>query len=160
MPLNKGFLNFEVMLDAKVKHYKSITYGVIDAIGTLGGVFEILLWVLMLFYGSIRENMNLFYIINSLIQIHKDADPRINGCIINDIPIAKNSLNDTKNNRNSIHINSRNKQMEVEVSPILTKRQQSKEDTKMQSDTGEFAKIKYRYPYSVLFKSLLPLSKC
>ena len=39
---HKPFLKFEVRLDAKVKHYKSITYGIIDAIGTLGGFFEIL----------------------------------------------------------------------------------------------------------------------
>ena len=45
---NKLLLQYELRLDSKVKHYKSITYGIIDAIGTLGGVFEILLWVLML----------------------------------------------------------------------------------------------------------------
>ena len=38
-------------------------------IGTLGGVFEILLWLLMLFYGSIRNNMYIFHAINCLIKL-------------------------------------------------------------------------------------------
>ena len=71
---NKVFLNFDVRLDSKVKHYKSIAYGIIDAIGTLGGVFEILYWILMLFFGSIRENMYLFSVINTLTQISQDED--------------------------------------------------------------------------------------
>ena len=72
----KKLLNFELRLDSKVRHYKSITYGIIDAIGTLGGVFEILLWVLMLFYGSIRENMYLFSVINTLTQFNQNEDEK------------------------------------------------------------------------------------
>ena len=41
-------------------------------IGTLGGVFEILFWFIMLLYGCIRENVYLFSVINSLIEIHQN----------------------------------------------------------------------------------------
>ena len=73
---NKILMQYELMLDSKVKHYKSITYGIIDAIGTLGGVFEILLWVLMLFYGSIRENMYLFSVISTLAQFNQNGEEK------------------------------------------------------------------------------------
>ena len=73
---HKVLLNFDLRLDSKVKHYKSITYGIIDAIGTLGGVFEILFWVLMLLYGSIRENMYLFSVINTLTQFNQNGEEK------------------------------------------------------------------------------------
>ena len=92
------------MLDAKLKHYKSITYGIIDGIGTLGGVFEILFWFLMLFYGSIRENMYLFSVINSLISINKDQDekPRTDSRDIYDTPVSVNRFDQFAQNNNAI----------------------------------------------------------
>ena len=72
----KTFLKFDVRLDAKVKHYNSMTYGIIEAIGTLGGVFEILFWILMLFYGSLSEKMYLLSVINTLTQ-DEAANPKI-----------------------------------------------------------------------------------
>ena len=56
------------MLDSEMKNYKASVYGIIDAIGTLGGTFEIVLWIIMLFYGSIRSNLYMFSTINSLSQ--------------------------------------------------------------------------------------------
>ena len=93
---NKVFLNFEVRLDAKLKHYKSITYGIIDAIGTLGGVFEILFWILMLFFGSIRENMYLFSVINTLTQISQDENtqPRSDNNNNKDAPMFSGRLSE------------------------------------------------------------------
>ena len=38
------FALIRIMLDSEVKHYESRVYGVIDAIGTLGGIFEITFW--------------------------------------------------------------------------------------------------------------------
>ena len=155
------------MLDAKLKHYKSITYGIIDGIGTLGGVFEILFWFLMLFYGSIRENMYLFSVINSLISINKDQDekPRTDSRDIYDTPIAVNRFdqfaqnNKAISNRFRIPTNLVNRQSNWEVSPILPLRQYNKEITKMRSDT-ELGTRKHPYSYSVLFKSWLPFFKC
>ena len=48
------FLYLTLMLDSGIKHYSSKVYGIIDAIGTLGGVFEIIFWAIMLFYSNIR----------------------------------------------------------------------------------------------------------
>ena len=89
---DKVILNFEVMLDAKVTHYKSTTYGIIDAIGTLGGVFEILFWVLMLLYGSLRENMYLFSVINTLTEINQDEDaiPKTDNNNPKEVPMSEN----------------------------------------------------------------------
>ena len=47
----------------------------IDALGTLGGVFEIIFWSIMLFYGSIRKNMLIFSIMNRLARTgHEQYD--------------------------------------------------------------------------------------
>ena len=61
-------LEFQITLDPEEKHHLAKIYGVIDAIGTLGGVHEIVLWCIMLMYGSLRKNVYLFSIINSLIH--------------------------------------------------------------------------------------------
>ena len=39
-----------IMLDSEVKNYKARIYGIIDAIGTLGGTYGIVFWTIMLFY--------------------------------------------------------------------------------------------------------------
>ena len=62
------------MLDSEVKDYKARVYGVIDALGTLGGIFEIVFWTIMLFYGSIRNNLYLFTVVNSLSQDNHKQD--------------------------------------------------------------------------------------
>ena len=59
---------FQITLDSEEKHHSATIYGAIDAIGTLGGVYEIVLWCIMLIYGSLRKNVYLFSIINHLIQ--------------------------------------------------------------------------------------------
>ena len=47
----------------------------IDALGTLGGVFEIIFWSIMLVYGSIRKNMLIFSIMNRLARTgHEQYD--------------------------------------------------------------------------------------
>ena len=63
------------MLDSEIKDYKARAYGIIDAIGTLGGTFEIAFWTIMLLYGSIRNNLYLFTVVNSLSEDnHKQDD--------------------------------------------------------------------------------------
>ena len=42
--IHKLFLTFEVLLDKKITHFRSISYGIVDAIGTLGGAFGIISW--------------------------------------------------------------------------------------------------------------------
>ena len=65
---------FQIMLGPEEKHYSAKVYGVIDAIGTLGGVHEMVLWCVMLIYGSLRKNVYLFSIINRLIQTEQLQD--------------------------------------------------------------------------------------
>ena len=108
----KVFVSLDIRLDTKVKHYKSITYGIIDAIGTLGGVFEILVWVLMIFYSSLREKMYLFFVINTIIQANKDEDAKSEADNLNNhAPITINNpdhaqrFNRVQNNKNQIQNN-------------------------------------------------------
>ena len=67
-------LEFQVRLDSEEKHHSAKVYGIIDAIGTLGGVHDIVLWCIMLIYGSLRKNVYLFSIINCLIQSEQLQD--------------------------------------------------------------------------------------
>ena len=69
-------ISFELLisLDSEEKYHLAKIYGVIDAIGTLGGVHEIVLWCIILIYGSIRKNLCLFSIINRLIQTEQLQD--------------------------------------------------------------------------------------
>ena len=72
-------LEFQIILDSEEKHHSAKIYGIIDAIGTLGGVHEIVLWCIMLIYGSFRKNMYLFSIINRLIQTEQLQDTSLQG---------------------------------------------------------------------------------
>ena len=67
-------MEFQITLDSEEKHHSAKIYGIIDAIGTLGGVHEIVLWCIMLIYGSLRKNVYLFSIINHLIQTEQFQD--------------------------------------------------------------------------------------
>ena len=62
------------MLDSEEKLHSAKIYGFIDAIGTLGGVHEIVLWCILLIYGSLRKNVYFFSIINRLIQTEQLQD--------------------------------------------------------------------------------------
>ena len=59
-------LYLDILLDTEMKEYKSKVYGILDAIGTLGGAFEIISWIVLLLYGSIRKHIYLFSAVNSL----------------------------------------------------------------------------------------------
>ena len=73
-------LEFQIRLDSEEKHHSAVVYGIIDAIGTLGGVHDIVLWCVMFIYGSLRKNVYLFSIINCLIRTEqlKDTTPQQN----------------------------------------------------------------------------------
>ena len=66
------FFQLSILLDTEMKNYKARVYGIIDAIGTLGGAFEIISWIVLLLYGSIRQSLYLFSVVNSLIQNDHD----------------------------------------------------------------------------------------
>ena len=51
----KTTFEFQIMLDSEEKLHSAKIYGFIDAIGTLGGVHEIVLWCILLIYGSLRK---------------------------------------------------------------------------------------------------------
>ena len=68
------FFQLSILLDTEMKNYKARVYGIIDAIGTLGGVFEIISWIVLLLYGSIRQSLYLFSVVNSLIQNDHDRE--------------------------------------------------------------------------------------
>ena len=62
-------MNVKINLDSEVKHFQSKSYKFIDAVGTIGGIFEIMFWLTMLIYGCIRKNMAIYYIVNRIISI-------------------------------------------------------------------------------------------
>ena len=92
--MKKSILSIDIRLDSGAKHYVSSTYGIIDAIGTLGGVFEILYWFMMLFYSSLRENMYSFSVINSLNQTNQDevTTPTADDSKNRDAPASSNKF--------------------------------------------------------------------
>ena len=73
-PTLKASMELHIMLDSEEKLYSAKVYGVIDAIGTLGGVHDIVLWCILFLYGSLRKNVYLFSIINRLIQTEQLQD--------------------------------------------------------------------------------------
>ena len=78
--LYDGFIDFfqlTITLDAEVKDYKSRVYGIIDAIGTLGGAFGIISWIVLLLYSSLRNNLYYFSAINSLINNSKNKNDEL-----------------------------------------------------------------------------------
>ena len=86
------FLQFIITLDAEVKDYKSRVYGFIDAIGTLGGAFEIISWIVLLLYGSIRKNLYYFSTLNSLTNEnpHKNDESEIDEQHLDNDGISRN----------------------------------------------------------------------
>ena len=81
------------MADRRIRHFRSIAYGIIDALGTFGGVFEILFWSLMFLFGSFRESVYLFSVINCLIEINRNEEARPKTEIRNkENMISKNKL--------------------------------------------------------------------
>ena len=80
------------MLDSEVKVYQARIYGIIDAIGTLGGAFEIVFWVIMLFYGSIRKNLYLLSVMDVLSKSDEnhDNEREANHEQHDNIPITRN----------------------------------------------------------------------
>ena len=158
--------NLQVQLDPQVTHYKSTTYGIIDAIGTLGGTFEILFWLLMLLYSSTRDNVYLFSVINSLIKINQDendkweADENKNK-ILNRTNRHEflQSINKVIESRIQVKNCSGNMRSTWEISPILLKHQDITRSIKVQNDARSLSKNSY--PYSVLIKSWIPfLNRC
>ena len=67
--LDPILMSIRIGLESEVKHFQSKTYRLIDAIGTIGGIFEIMFWLAMLIYGCIRKNMAIYYIVNRIISI-------------------------------------------------------------------------------------------
>ena len=105
-----ALFEFQITLDSEEKHHSAKIYGVIDAIGTLGGVHEITLWCIILIYGSVRKNMYLFSIINSLIQseqfqdIHHEIDEQRDiNLNIRSHPIETSRQSRVKFNNNQTH---------------------------------------------------------
>ena len=83
------------MIDPEVKDYKSRVYGIVDAIGTLGDTYEIIFWIVMLFYGSIRKNLYQFSIVNSLIQNndHQKDESKVDEGNLNNDMITRRRCN-------------------------------------------------------------------
>ena len=99
-----------ITLDSEIKNYKARVYGIIDAIGTLGGAFEIIFWIIMLFYGSIRKNLYLYSVVNSLSQ---DDESEVNQQQHNnDLRRSRRNQNTRKkesvSSRNMLYTKSRN----------------------------------------------------
>ena len=63
-------------LDTESKHYESKVNHFMDAIGTIGGIFEILLMMISLVYSKIRKNLYYQSIINELNRQKQEDDDR------------------------------------------------------------------------------------
>ena len=89
------FFHLTLMIDPEVKDYKSRVYGIVDAIGTLGGAYEIILWIVMLFFGSIRKNLYQFSIVNILIQNydHQKDEAKVDEGNLNNDMITRRRCN-------------------------------------------------------------------
>ena len=89
------FFHLTLMIDPEVKDHKSRVYGIVDAIGTLGGAYEIIFWIVMLFYGSIRKNLYQFSIVNSLIQNndHQKDESKVDEGNLNNDMITRRRCN-------------------------------------------------------------------
>ena len=69
-------------LDTESKHFESNVYQIMDSIGTIGGIFELLLGVLLILYGKIRKSLYYYSIIgelNSMKKYHNDHKDDIKG---------------------------------------------------------------------------------
>ena len=114
----------------------------------------------MLFYGSIRENMYLFSVINTLIKINQDEDederPRSDNN--NDAQMSLNRFDHRQRfnrfmiNKNQVLARSSNKRSTSEVSPINAIKHESSRNTKIVSPLKQRAR-EHPYSYSILFKS-------
>ena len=85
----------------------------------------------MLIYGSLRKNVYLFSVINTLINLNQGQDtrPRTEDSKNNETAVSTNRpnflqrLNRTKKDRKRNRTNMANTQQNPEVSPIIAKRQ-------------------------------------
>ena len=86
-----------------MKDYKARVYGIIDAIGTLGGAFEIVSWIILLLYGSIRKNLYLFSTVNSLVQCknNQNHEYKTQEKVLN-LNMMIRSRNNQQNNQNTV----------------------------------------------------------
>ena len=53
-------------LDTESKHFESTVYQLMDLIGTIGGIFELLMGAILMVYGKIRRSLYYHSIINEL----------------------------------------------------------------------------------------------
>ena len=85
----------------------------------------------MLIYGSLRKNVYLFSVINTLINLNqgRDTTPKTEDSKNNDTAVSVNKpnylqrLNRAKKDRKRNHTNMENTQQNPEVSPIIARRQ-------------------------------------
>ena len=56
-PNSRNFASISATLDLESKHYKSSVYHFIEAIGTIGGIYELLFQAILVMYFSIRKNL-------------------------------------------------------------------------------------------------------
>ena len=154
-------LEFQIMLGTEEKHFSAKIYGVIDAIGTLGGVHEIVLWCIMLFYGSLRKHVYLFSIINRLIQTEQlqDTDFEDNNEQQNinqtfrSIPDKVARQCRDKLSINQVHNYNPVHKSEVDIRPRMFRRQKTLSN-QMSNYTSQILKLQNeQYSYCVLLKS-------
>ena len=67
------FATISVTLDLESKHYKSSVYHFLEAIGTIGGIYELLFQGILIMYISIRKSL---YFYSFLAELNKFAAHR------------------------------------------------------------------------------------
>ena len=83
---NNGIAIISLTLDTESKHYESKVFNLMDSIGTIGGIYEITLSMVLIIYTGIRKNLYYRSIINELNKQMK-----------------KNSFEDSKNFGDGTH---------------------------------------------------------
>ena len=64
----RNLASISATLDLESKHYKSSVYHFIEAIGTIGGIYELLFQAILVMYFSIRKNL---YFYSFLAELNK-----------------------------------------------------------------------------------------
>ena len=148
------------MLDSEVKHFEGRVYGIIDAIGTIGGVFETTFWFMMLTYGYIRKNVLLYYMVNSLNYTKSDNTDEIPKVTHqkkrNRVTPDKQNKELKDNSKKPNNLLKANYNMIPQKFKFLSEKKESEPDD---NEKAETRKEEARHPISVLVKSCVPFSK-
>ena len=95
-------------LDTESKHYSSRVYNIMDSIGIIGGIFEILLSGILIIYTKIRHNLYFHSIISKCNKVRQQEKDSID---IFKVREFGNQVQDASSNEESKKINFENRRL-------------------------------------------------